>query len=456
LLSENPPLILIGIDGVDGPHTQSDTNGKFHFSAVKPGRYRLIADKSGFPLQSYGGKDDWREGTFVDLRVGAVTEISFPMIAAGTISGVLLDENNEPIGGRRVTASHLIHDALGKVVSDAVAEGTTDIQGRFTIPKLPAGMYSLPGVSQSIKVEAGSVLSGYTARMVTAPDRVTVRGRVFGPYPDSARVSMAPRGKCSALARAGYGGGYGAPIRTDGSFEIHGVAAGAYTMCVSAPFETMRHGWLDFDWLDFDAGPRDVNDLVFHLEPRFRVSGQVTLDGQPAPGLTVTLRPPPFPSAWRSGQVKPDGTFTLTEVWAASYDLSLSSVPSGAYVASIGLGDREVSGRLDLSGGDPGQPLVIAMKSSSSEILGSAPLGSIITLIPEPERPDQINLSLRTTTDTTGTFILKNVAPGKYRITAWDELDRNAHLDPEFTGQHRDKGTLITIEEDTSQSITLR
>jgi protocatechuate 3,4-dioxygenase beta subunit len=82
-------------------------------------------------------------------------------------------------------------------------------------------------------------------------------------------------------------------------------------------------------------------------------------------------------------------------------------------------------------------------------------VGSIITLIPEPERPNQIDLSLTTTTDTTGLFVFKSAAPGMYRITAWDELERNAHLDPEFMARYRDKGTLIAVDENVNQTVTL-
>ena len=49
----------------------SDNQGNFEFYGVRPGRYRLIAERAGYPNTFYGARNKWAPGAILTLRAGA-------------------------------------------------------------------------------------------------------------------------------------------------------------------------------------------------------------------------------------------------------------------------------------------------------------------------------------------------------------------------------------------------
>ena len=60
------------------------------------------------------------------------------------------------------------------------------------------------------------------------------------------------------------------------------------------------------------------------------------------------------------------------------------------------------------------------------------------------------------TTDQYGRFGIGNVAPGEYKIFAWEEIPQGAHLDPEYLGRFEDRGRSVRVEKSGSDMIQVR
>jgi hypothetical protein len=83
--------------------------------------------------------------------------------ATGTISGKVVDKDNNPVAGatiRLMAAPHKGHKKLaagekGKNRPAPVAEATSDQDGKFSLPNIPAGDYRLMAALK--KVGVGSV-----------------------------------------------------------------------------------------------------------------------------------------------------------------------------------------------------------------------------------------------------------------------------------------------------------
>jgi hypothetical protein len=55
-------------------------------------------------------------------------------------------------------------------------------------------------------------------------------------------------------------------------------------------------------------------------------------------------------------------------------------------------------------------------------------------------------------TDRAGNFQVKGLPPGDYKVFAWEGLDKDAWIDPDFV-RNENRGQLVHIEEGKIQSV---
>jgi hypothetical protein len=127
-------------------------------------------------------------------------------------------------------------------------------------------------------------------------------------------------------------------------------------------------------------------------------------------------------------------------------------VPPGKYVKSIRLGDRENnSGEIDLSehtsaslslvlGADGGE--VDGMVQNSS---GQPAAATQVTLAPATEYDARSDLLKRAVTDASGNFQIKDVAPGEYKIFAWESDPEGSSQNAEFRKPFEIKSAAVTV-----------
>jgi protocatechuate 3,4-dioxygenase beta subunit len=83
------------------------------------------------------------------------------------------------------------------------------------------------------------------------------------------------------------------------------------------------------------------------------------------------------------------------------------------------------------------------------------PVDGIVTLIPDPPKPEQA--ALCQVADTTeGRFQFQGIRPGKYRLYAWEELESGSHLDPQVTAPYLESSVAIEAAENGRQEVTLK
>jgi hypothetical protein len=158
-----------------------------------------------------------------------------------------------------------------------------------------------------------------------------------------------------------------------------------------------------------------------------------------------------------------DGSFTLPQVSIGRYALTvINRIPNG-FVKSATLGGRDVLAEgLDLSNGVSGS-LEIVVSPNGGTIKGTAkdsagqPLGDRpLFLIPEPNAGTRrFDLQKSARVRPTGEFQVMGIAPGKYRLYVWDNIEPGAQFDPDFLKLHENEGQLVTVEENSSQQISV-
>jgi hypothetical protein len=81
--------------------------------------------------------------------------------------------------------------------------------------------------------------------------------------------------------------------------------------------------------------------------------------------------------------------------------------------------------------------------------------GAIVTIVPDPLNPDRQDLYRRANTDQIGRFSFRGLAPGKYRVYGWDQLDPGEEFDPDMLNAHEDKAVAVTVSEGDRTIVTL-
>lgn len=123
-------------------------------------------------------------------------------------------------------------------------------------------------------------------------------------------------------------------------------------------------------------------------------------------------------------ETNPDGSLKMTEVFPALYHISLDDSSHEFHIKSARLGDTEIQdGVVDLRGGQPKSPLVVELGKGGADISGlvldangPVSIGEVALLF-----DDDLGLDVIDTTkvQADGSYVFHGVAPGKYKIFAY-------------------------------------
>jgi protocatechuate 3,4-dioxygenase beta subunit len=255
-----------------GRATLTDADGRYEFGTLSAGRYQLSASKGGYVTLQYGQRGPRDSGRAIELAAQQKLEkIDIALPRGAVITGRVVDELGEPVSDMSVMA--LQYRTMGGKrrlvpVNNGRAGGTNDI-GQYRIYGLPPGDYYV-----SVLGRQGAMIS-----MDAQSDDTTGVGYAQTFYP-------------------------GTPSAAEAQHVTVGV------------------------------GEEVAADIQLVLTRVARVSGTVvTASGKPPTMGMVTLRPRGSEEGGGGimnaggGQVRPDGTFTISGVPAGTYQLIVMANP---------------------------------------------------------------------------------------------------------------------------------
>lgn len=430
-------------------------DGGFAFTGLEAGKYLLVAQGDGFRKQGYE-----QHGGYVSAVVvggGLISEnLVFRLRPDARIVGKIVDEEREPVPNAVIYLFRT--DANGGLCQTYLTTQTvSDDRGYYRFPHLESGWYSLvvsaqpwygslsrdpglavesavfdvvfpttfyPGVTDSASASKIALNEGEEFRAdfsLTAIPAVRVHLNHFNADPEQ------PRG--ASLKQRVFGTTinplWQRQMPVDDSVEISGLPPGRYVLDVESYGATraMRSTVIDLTAnMDFDA------ERASAMPP---IGGVVRMDG----GLN--LRPQAFIRLWNShtdevleAQIAENGQFSFDPdiLVPGNYSIFVMN-GENSIIRSISATGVQVAGQsIRITGSKPIQ-LDIVLSRTLSTINGTASRngqrfpGAMILLVPEnPE--NNLPLFRRDQSDSDGTFTLREVLPGQYRIVAiedgWD------------------------------------
>ena len=477
----------------------TDTGGRFMIQDIEPGTYSMGAERNGFTNRQSGGWGRGQPATSLTLNPGQHTgDIVFRLVPHGVITGRVLDEDGEPVQYVQVNVLRYRFFRGKRQLVPSGQTGTDDL-GDYRIFGLAPGKYYLsanyrrwnvmmaqdrtpgnapeegyaptyfPGTTDpagavAIEVSPGAILGGtdLTLRKIRT---VRIRGRVANVtgdgLPSHTMLRLVPR-------NTSFGGFYAQAVtqalrNRGGTFEFRGVAPGAYL--VWAQWSDEGQGYSVSQ--PVDVGNNNLDDVTVLLSAGVELKGQVRSEG---PGdvslgnLNISLEAKETAQrGGRGARTNDDGTFELKNVSSDHYWVNVYGLPPAFYLKSVRMGDVDaLESGLDTSPGAAGT-LEITISGNGGQIEGSAadskqkPVpGAVVSLVPDVPLRERLMLFKTTATDTTGHFSISGIAPGEYKLFAWQQVEDGAYQDPEFLKPYENQGQAVTIREGSRETAQLK
>jgi hypothetical protein len=497
-----------GYSGTSGP------DGSFKFEAVEPGEYALSGERTGYITTQYGSKNGMTGGSMLSLTPGQqLTGVKIQLVAQATITGRVLDEDGDPVGGMQVIAYGRMWMQGAKPRYFPMGQVTTDDTGSYRLANLRPGKYYVSTQSQrnqmmgvhekpaepgkpdirpvttfypssldltgasAVELKAGQEMPGIEIR-IRAVQTFHVRGKVAGDIGggenDNRRVMLVinPVGEAGGILSFFNGM---TMVSKDHTFDMSGVTPGSYVIT-----NANSGGKNDSIRQVVEVGSGDVEGIMLTPQPTFAIHGSVELQGTLAgsakdkalEGIVVMLAPDDMTTMMmHSAQAttKTDGSFTMENVVPSKFRVRVMNEPEGAYVKSVRFGSQEALGKtLDLTqagGGD----IHVTLRAAAAEVSGTvmaknedaasgnssamAPASGVsVLLIPEDLTRD--GGSVHTSgTNLNGAFTEKGLAPGTYYAVAFETDEYRNFDDPVILKQLVAKGVKVEVKENDKRQV---
>jgi hypothetical protein len=430
-------------------------DGRFSIDDVEPGEYAIFAERPGYSFQSNGATG--APPPSVKVEKDQVKDVVIRLTPLGVIAGRVLDADGDPVRDATVSALRRQYVA-GKKQLRIVEQVQSNDSGDFRLFGLRAGTFYLranrfrrgtvtpesgftyyPGTSDEshagpIELQAGTQLRGFDIRLQAAG---VYSIRFEFPQADQAEFGNSPPAGFLLNGQGFVGRG---AMRSSKGLVFEEVPPGSYDVVVIQGSEV---GKPRYARQPVDVVSADVDLGTMNFLPAVDFFGSVRVEGgvlRDLDKLSIQLQsghPIPLmgPS---SGEVKQDGSFLLKDVAPGVYEVSINGARE-AYLKSMRLGGKQLTDRkVDLASESSG-PFVVVLGADAGQIEGSVgnakggpTVRARVNAIAYGDHLGRTDLHRFAFTDDKGEFSIHNVAPGDYKIFAWEDVPVGAPQDPDF------------------------
>jgi hypothetical protein len=491
---------LVGVGEQTVLSAVTDAEGTFALESVKSGNYQLQAEHQGFIEGRYS--DETGETVEFKLTPGEkLGDLNVRLMPQGVISGRVVDEDGDIWLHSRINLYRSIFKE-GRKQLQGYDSADVDDQGQFRIARLPAGKYFLsaePDESWESKYRSGAPRSqpvwypnsteatSATPIIVSGGQEISslemrvhrgnstfhrIRGKVSGleAIPVEAGNFSKPRLNVSTTADGGLHRQVGGTLKPDGLFEIPEATSGMYEIVVHQgvfPILALGH-------ISVEVDDRDVEGISLEVKPPRPLEGTIRTEGDdklPLAGFTVSLVSLGYSMGFQQAASRVDGSLQFQPIADEPYRVLLKD-QSTYYLKLIRYGNAEsrdgtfflaaTDATIELVLGAHPAVLTVRVKPSGEAgtragLPGQNSAGSSaqkIVLIPDTSNAAQRQFGTRKAVrNQNGVYGLEGVAPGAYRVFAFENIPDDAWTDSEFLEAVKDKGVAVRLEGGDAKTI---
>jgi protocatechuate 3,4-dioxygenase beta subunit len=484
---------LIGESAGESGHNYtatSDADGNVSIPNIVPGRYHLLVERTGYLFVD--AKHRRTETEALSFEKGqALTDQVFHMLPCAVITGRVVDEDGDPMPDAFVS---VLHRTSNEKLDQMAAERTNDV-GQYRISGIMPGRYyvsvtpppDLASLLSSRKKDPRPDLAYVPTFYPNAIDHAQaspIELRAGDEVPIDFALTRTQTARIrGTVVTAGAGAHAEVALRStdgnlmfnnvevdkDGKFEMRDVAPGTYELLAIETRDEERRMARQTEQV---AGA-NVDGVRLTPVPGATVQGRVRVDGPPVDlsQFAFTLHPAEqdnwmtIVSTMGSGRVHADGTFEWKDLAPGLYTLeALSERSSGAdyFLESVSAGGREVrDSGLNISGGTVFLDVVLSPKGAnlSGAVVddkGQPVANAVVLAMPEEKFRKRSERYAKATTDQRGQFSMRGLIPGQYFLLAWESLDGDSYLDPDFRKPYEDQVVAVTAEKAGQSQVSLK
>ena len=486
------------------PPVDSDRDGHFVVPNLEEGSYRLLITQNGYVRQEYGQRVFPGQGTLINLAAGQVLkDITIHLTVTGNIGGRLVDSEGRAAVGVPLLLLKAIYNQNGQRIYQNAGNARTNDRGEYRFywitpgryyvvggsaatnftfgnsnssPNEPGDTYVLtyyPGVNDVSRATAIDVKPGSNIALdfVTPRQQLySISGKVVDSNPVAAANATLPSVTLSLAAQTLTGQSVvftmdQAYDPATGNFTMRDVLPGSYVLqAASAPYSTAR--------IPIEVTNANLEGVPVVMDSGVTINGRIIVEGGDMPAANtlrvqmrlVTNGLQNFVGFSPSTGGGADGTFTLPGVLGGQYRV-IAPPSQDFYVKEIRY-DRndalnnpiEVSRRNSDSG-----TMEIVISRNVGQVDGvisderSQPVPGVqAVLVPDGVNRTRTELYRTATTDQTGRFIMRGVAPGDYKLFAWEELENYGYFDPDVLRRSEPLGKAVRVAEGSKLSLETR
>jgi hypothetical protein len=464
-------------------------DGHFAFTSLAAGKFILRGAKRGFEGADYEQHETF--STAIVTGAGVDTEnLRLQLMPLAFLSGKVLDESGEPVREASVRLYRRFTTG-GLVRIGGVSQDTTDDQGYFEFPAMPAGDYFVSAsghpwyaVRQRVTAQEGTIAAPTIVPRSLDVAYPTVYhdgasesdGATLIPVKAGDHLSfnlhLSPAPSLHLIFRTPDSNNFGTPqfqkrvfdtteslqnvqaqFVSPGVWEVSGVPAGRYTVIENLPGGQQSGEFsLSQDGQEMDLSEGEAPAQV-------AVHAKLFTGEPPPPQLSLALR-------------NAEGRVVANSAADASGAATFQNVVPGKYTILAGSsGDRFSVSRIYSAAGEIAGSEVVIQAGASLDFTvsltagvvdvegivkrGDAPASGIMVAL-VPKNPEaQLELFRRDQSDLDGSFILPSIIPGAYTIIAVEDAWGFPWLEKGVLARYLPKGQNVNITESMKRSVYL-
>jgi hypothetical protein len=435
------------------PQAQSaqstDDRGEYRMFWLPPGDYVVLADPPAYPLGTQGPAAPGPRGGVlppVPMSSPQFMRTFFPQALLTSDARIITIKSGDQMSGMDITVQKGATYKLSGTIHAAPYIGTTPppTRGRGR------GANADPNAPQRIQ--------GYLGLEYRDPSLIDMRSTNLG-------GSIPPAGNFFLETSA------------DGlraTFEVRDVLPGEYYLVprVTQAVPTGL-GIFNANRVAVDVRDSDVNGLAIELVPNTTVNGILTIDGRPPGNVTarVAIAAVGNPSPTYQGIVDravipnpDDGTFSIANIPHSRYLVEMGAgLPPDLYLSEVRLGAVNVlDTEFEVGRDTMPPPLQVSLRSGAGTVEGvvrdgsarPVPNATAVVIPPEARRENRV-LYRTATSDAAGKFSVKGIAPGSYKIFAFEGLSGGEFYNARFLQKYEFRGKSVTVSQGGSSTESL-